>query len=436
MRTKVAAVFAMMLSLAGCKDGSTEITVVDPGHFHASLILKHRLEDVGGTVHVYAPEGKELEDFTTLVNTFNTREDSPTAWKLDIHAGPDFLDRLPAAGKKDIAVISGNNRYKARYIAECIDKGYNVLADKPMAINTEDFALLKQAYAKAERKGLVIYDMMTERHSPLNRIIRTLVSSREFFGVPDGSIEMMDIHHFCKKVAGSYTRRPQWYYDVRQQGEGIADITTHHVDILFWECFPDRAFSLDDVKVTAADRYPTVITPEEFENTTGASTWPDYLEQDIVDGCLHVYSNGSVSYTIDGQPVTIGVRWDFIAPEGSGDTFQSTIPGTKAVIKVIQDESTGFKRTLFLMTDEEGAAAAEALLQLPDQPKAQLLRAGEGLWEVRIAEEAEVDHEDQFSLVADTFIRYVKGEEMPQWENANTLAKYYITTEAVRMAAE
>lgn len=424
-----------MLSLTGCSGGKTGITIVDPGHFHASLLLKHQLEGVDRTVHVYAPEGNELEDFKTLVSSFNNREDSPTDWILDIHASNDFLDSLPKAGKKDIAIISGNNRAKARYIATCIDKGYNVLADKPMAINSDDFHLLKKAFANAEKKGLVLYDMMTERHSVLNGIIRTLMSSEEVFGTLNGEIEMNDVHHFSKIVAGSYTRRPQWYYDVRQQGEGIADITTHHVDIIFWECFPERAFSLDEVEVTDADHYPTIITPEQFLYTTGASVWPDFLRQDIIDGNLHVYSNGSISYKVDGNPVKIEVRWDFVAEEGSGDTFQARFPGTKAVVSVIQDKSTDFKRTLFLSIDETGAKAAEDLIRNAGHPAVALVDAGENLWKIQVPAEEIIAHEDQFSLVGDDFVKYVGGEKIPQWENANTIAKYYITTEAVRIAA-
>lgn len=38
---------------------------------------------------------------------------------------------------------------------------------------------------------------------------------------------MTSIHSFYKEVAGKPLTRPAWYYDVTQQGEGIADVTTH-----------------------------------------------------------------------------------------------------------------------------------------------------------------------------------------------------------------
>ena len=47
-------------------------------------------------------------------------------------------------------------------------------------------------------------------------------------GLPDNpSITMESVHHFFKNVSGKPLIRPAWYYDVAQQGEGIADVTTH-----------------------------------------------------------------------------------------------------------------------------------------------------------------------------------------------------------------
>ena len=44
------------------------------------------------------------------------------------------------------------------------------------------------------------------------------------------SIEISGVHHLEKTVNGRPLRRPAWYFDVRVQGDGIADIPTHMVD--------------------------------------------------------------------------------------------------------------------------------------------------------------------------------------------------------------
>ena len=40
----------------------------------------------------------------------------------------------------------------------------------------------------------------------------------------------------------------------------------------------------------------------------------------------------------------------------------------------------------------------------------------------------------QYICWAKAFLHYVDNKDMPEWENENTLAKYYITTTAVEMA--
>lgn len=373
------------------------VTVLDPGHFHAALVLKHDLEDVSKEVKVYAPEGKELDSFLSTVESFNGREDEPTTWKLDVYRGKDYLSRLPKAEGKCALVLAGDNRNKSRYILEGVRKGYNILSDKPMAINSAGYRLLKRAYRIAARKGLVILELMTERYDTLNILARETIASGRI-GRPV-SAELTSIHHFSKIVAGKSTTRPEWYYDVKRQGEGIADVTTHLVDILFWQCFQDEEVTPADVRLTAASHYPTTITPEQYAISTGGS----------IDKPIDVYSNGSFSFLMKDMEATVNVRWDFVAPEGCGDTYQAVIRGTEGSLVFVQDEITGYVREMYI---DKGDGAGEWLETGP--------RTG---------------HEEHFGLVARTFIDYVYGRaQMPSWEYANTLAKYSLTTKAVKMA--
>ena len=50
------------------------LVTLDPGHFHAALVQKSMYNGVDSTVHVYAPEGPELEAHQALVTQYNTRE--------------------------------------------------------------------------------------------------------------------------------------------------------------------------------------------------------------------------------------------------------------------------------------------------------------------------------------------------------------------------
>ncbi len=53
---------------------------------------------------------------------------------------------------------------------------------------------------------------------------------------------------------------------------------------------------------------------------------------------------------------------------------------------------------------------------------------------IDIPVENRLEHETHFGHVAEKFFDYLVERNMPEWENANTIAKYYITTTAVEMA--
>lgn len=407
--------------------------VVAPGHFHASLLQKNSLEGVSQTVKVYAQSGSELEAYKSTIESYNTREENPTSWVLDIYEGDDFLEHIPESDGSSFAVFAGNNRLKSDYILHCVEKGYHVISDKPMAINADGYAKLQKAYQTAQDKGLVIYDLMTERYDVQNEITRVLMSDKDIFGEVAGKIEIEDIHHFFKQVSGKPLTRPMWYFDVRQQGEGIADVTTHFIDLIFWECFPGQSMTVSDVEVISAERFPTLITLDEYKAVTGADGFPEYLEEDIKDGVLNVYSNGKIDFTVKGIPVSIYMRWDYAAQEGSGDRFHEVIPGSVSSLEIVQDASTGFARRLFINTTGELAAKAEALLKAT-WPQVAVRQESEGRYIVDIPAEYRHPHEEHFNMVGKAFIQCILDGQVPQWEKDNTLTKYHITTSAVEKA--
>ena len=116
-----------------------QLMTVEPGHFHAGLIQKSHLEDLDVTAYVFAPDGPDVEDHLNRVNGYNTREDNPTHWIEEVYLGSDFFEKMIQDRPGNIMLVAGNNAEKTEYIKKAGDMGINVLADKPMAINSEDF---------------------------------------------------------------------------------------------------------------------------------------------------------------------------------------------------------------------------------------------------------------------------------------------------------
>src|SRR6478752_7574494 len=93
--SKKISIFSFLLVLIMACATKTETTsksirliTLDPGHFHAALIQKTMYSDVDSVVHVYAPEGIDLQLHLDRVKVFNTRNENPTHWNEEMYTGP------------------------------------------------------------------------------------------------------------------------------------------------------------------------------------------------------------------------------------------------------------------------------------------------------------------------------------------------------------
>lgn len=445
---------ASMLSLAltaGAEGitGPVRIITLDPGHFHASLVQKYMYEDVDPLVHVYAPPGEDVVEHMKRIEGFNTRADQPTQWRTEIYTGPDYLERMLRDKRGNVVVISGNNAHKTEYILRSMQAGQNVLADKPMVITPPDLQKLKQAFALAEQKGTLLYDIMTERFEITSILQRELSRKPELFGTllkgtaDDPAIRKESVHHFAKIVAGQALKRPQWFFDTRQQGEGLVDVTTHLVDLVQWQAFPEQALVPEDAKVLRATRSPTKLTLEQFSKVTGARAFPDNLRADVHDGALgdtlNVYSNGDFTYRLRDVHALISVRWDFEAPAGAGDTHFSVMRGSKASLTIQQGAAQKYKPVLYVAPAKGVAASAHeaalknAIASLQGQyPGVGVQRDGER-WAVTVPEKYNVGHEAHFAQVTENFLKYLRSGKLPAWEVPNMLTKYATLMQAYEL---
>ena len=427
------------------KMNQVKLVTVDPGHFHAALVQKRMYEQVSPDVHVYAPEGPDYLQHLARINSYNKREKNPTSWNEIVYTGPDFFEKMLAEKAGNVVILSGNNKKKAEYISKAVNSGFNVLADKPMIIEPEDFPLLESAFSDAKAKGLLLYDIMTERFEVTTILQKLLSQNAGLFGhLKPGSIEepavtKVSVHHFSKVVSGSPLVRPAWFFDVRQQGEGIVDVTTHLVDLIQWECFPEQILLTGDIRMVSSRRWPTLISKEEFKGVTGIDDFPDYLQEDIKNGKLNVYSNGEMVYQLKGVFAKVSVEWKYQAPPGGGDTHYSIMHGTNCDIVIKQGAEQKFIPTLFIENikgiplNDFRVKLNEALGALPYDSLG-IEAAGRNSFKINIPAKYRVGHEEHFGQVTARYLDYLKDGKLPDWEVPCMIAKYYTTTSALKMA--
>jgi predicted dehydrogenase len=424
-----------------------KLITVDPGHFHAALVQKIMYDQVSPEVHVYAPLGPDYQQHLDRIKSYNSRQANPTSWNEKVYTGADFFEKMIADKAGNVVVLSGNNRKKAEYITKSINAGLNVLADKPMIISPEDFPALEAAFTTAREKGVLLYDIMTERYEVTTILQKLLSQKTEVFGtLTNGSKEepavtKVSVHHFSKIVSGSPLLRPAWFFDVQQQGEGIVDVTTHLVDLVQWECFPQQILKPSDINMISAKRWPTYISKEEFKGVTGFDNFPDYLQKDVKDGKLNVFANGEMVYQIKGIFAKVSVEWKYQAPPGGGDTHYSVMHGTKCDLIIRQGADEKFLPTLYI-ENIKGLPVKEFTSQLKEIVKTlpydslQIELLNKTTLKVVVPGKYRVTHEEHFGQVTARFLEYLKAGKLPEWEVPGMITKYYTTTSALKLAKE
>jgi predicted dehydrogenase len=416
------------------------LAFLDPGHFHAALTLRERHPRVRDEIFVYAPAGPELDDFLALIDAFNRRAERPTGWRPVVRAGGGSLERLLAERPGEIVILAGRNDRKMALMRRLHDGGFHVLADKPWLAGSEGVDDLRHTLAS----GPLAMEIMTGRHEITSILIRKLIGEREAFGAlesarPDSpAIEMSSVHHLEKTVNGAPLRRPAWFFDVRVQGDGIADIPTHMVDqaqqLVAADASGSAASRRSAPELIAARRWATRVPLALFARVTGHREFPPEIRDAVADSELSYYSNAELSFRLGGVTVTLDTRWDLSTPAAGGDTHRTVIRGTRAEIRVEQGPLTGFRRRLTIMPRLDGDRLRAALERTiaawqGEHPGVTLSSAGSG-WEIRVPSQLDTGHESHFPLVLADFLTFVERGSAPPTLAADTLAKYTLLARA------
>ena len=424
------------------------LMTLDPGHFHAALIQKEMYPGVSPRVDVYAPPGWDLDEHLKRVAAYNTRAGTPTAWDIEVHRDADFLARMLRDKPGNAVILSGRNRPKIDRIAKSVGAGLHVLADKPWILGSADLGVLESVLADADRRGVVAYDIMTERFEITTILQRALVNDAAVFGEivkgtpSDPGVYIESVHHLMKVVSGAPNIRPAWFFDVAEQGEGLNDIGTHLVDLVQWTLFPEQPIDhRADVRVLDAYRWPTVIPEADFQRVTGGHRFDAKLARFVKEGKLEYFANTLVTYALRGVHTTLNVIWDWEAPPGGADTHFAFYRGTRSKVEVRQTRADKYLTELFVIP---ASAALKAEVMAATRKKVAALQdtyPGIGVEErgaeihITVPSALRDGHEAHFAQVATNFLRYVRDRRsLPAWERPNMIAKYYVTTSGTELS--
>jgi predicted dehydrogenase len=417
------------------------LVFLEPGHFHAALTLRERHPGVADEIVVYAPHGPddprggEVAEFLALIEAFNRRAERPTRWRPDVRPGDDPLGRLVRERPGDVAILAGRNDRKMAWVRTLHDAGIHVLADKPWMTRAAALADVRHVLGGGAR----VMEMMTGRYARVSIVAERLVREPDVFGEFQAdeeacTIRLASVHHLAKVVNGAPLRRPPWFFDVRVQGDGVADIPTHLVDqaqrFLARPGAPAR-----DAELLSVRRWSTPVPRALFARVTGVDDFPADLRGDVDDGMLAYAANAELSFRLRGVGVHVSTRWQLTEPAGGGDAHSATISGSHSRLRIEQGPETGFQRRLLVEPRESAARIAAALARVtaawqPEFPGLAVV-AGSSGFEIVVPAGPGTAHESQFPLVLDEFLRGIAQEPWPDERAADTLAKYELLARAL-----
>jgi hypothetical protein len=414
------------------------LLILNPGHFHAALVLREPHPNLSDNIHVYAEAGPDLDRFLEIVDSFNTREVNPTCWRITVYRGTDSLEKLIEEKKGDIVVMAGRNDTKMQNIDTLSRAGFAVLADKPWVTSEAALPFLRSAMA-ADRP--LAADIMTERCEITTLLQKDFLMEEKVFGKvriekdTSPSVFRECVHHLYKNVNGKPLVRPAWYFDIAVQGEGIVDTAVHLADLTQWMLFPGTPIDYEkDVELMEARRWATKVPLSEFTKITGCDQFPETIRKYVKDDVLNYFCNGELIYRVKGVPVHLRELWYLDEPPGGRDTHRSLIKGTRSDLMIRQLPEKDFK-TEFLVVPQKNReqveeAVQECLKRWSDMYPGLAAIPEKNALLIQIPDDIRTTHEQHFYRVRDAFISHLDSGTEPPEHRACTIAKYTLLAKA------
>jgi predicted dehydrogenase len=418
------------------------LLILNPGHFHAALVLREPHPSLSDDIYVYSVPGPDLDRFIEIAESFNNRQVDPTRWQLNVYRGKDCLEKLIDEKKGDIAILAGRNNTKMENIDILNRAGLAILADKPWVTTQAALPFLRSTLASDRPLAA---DIMTERFEIATLLQKEFLAAENVFGHirinkdAGPSVFKECVHHLYKIVNEKPLVRPAWYFDIDVQGEGIIDTTIHLVDMTQWMLFPENPIDYEkDIELIEARRWATGVPLDKFAKITGSSQFPPAVHEYVKDDILNYFCNGELIYHIKGVPVHLREIWNLDEPPGGGDTHRSLMKGTRSDLMIRQLPEQDFKTELLVVPGENRRqveeAVQECLRNWSDRYPGLSAIPEKNALLIEIPDNLRTTHEQRFCQVRDAFLEHLDTGTEPAEHRTCTIAKYTLLAEARKKA--
>jgi predicted dehydrogenase len=202
------------------------------GHLHAQASPRRRYAVIGTGVRAIGMWGRPLREnfsdrleFVGLCDINGKRvELARQAIGVSCPTFTDF-DRMCDEAKPDLLMVTTVDAFHADYIVRALDRGIDVITEKPMVTDEDQCRRVLEAEARNNRKIVVAFNY---RFAPKHVKIKEVLQSGAI-----GTITGVDFHWYLDTSHGAdYFRR--WHRLKEKGGSLWVHKATHHFDLINW----------------------------------------------------------------------------------------------------------------------------------------------------------------------------------------------------------
>lgn len=267
------------------------------------------LGGMGGThfyAYVEAPESAGVE----VVAACDVRPEilEKKIGDRNIRRYTDF-DQMLKNEKVDIIDICTPSYLHADMAVKALNAGFNVLCEKPMALDTESAQMVKDA---AEKSGKLFMVAHVVRFMDNYKYLKNIIESEKY-----GKLLRLDMKRISAVPTWSWE---DWMLDEKKSGLTPFDLSIHDVDFMQY-LFGDPK-DIQCVHYRMKDRSDYVIANHIYDGFT-VSTEATWYNQDMPFSATYsaVFEHGCVNLTADG----IVENGQLVKTEQISDTIEADI---------------------------------------------------------------------------------------------------------------
>lgn len=191
------------------KNRNVKFAVIGCGHIgkrHATMISRNENTELQALIDIKPKKELNIEQFD--IPFFNSLEDF---FKSDIEV--------------DVITIATPNGLHAPQALQCLEKGFHVVVEKPLALSKAD---AEAVIFKALNVSKHVFAVMQNRYSPPSVWIKEIIDKDIL-----GKIYSVHINSFWNRDERYYTGK-NWHGDKELDGGTLFTQFSHFIDIMYW----------------------------------------------------------------------------------------------------------------------------------------------------------------------------------------------------------